>query len=303
MIDSIARNSSSEIPIWFRANDHDLFGILTLPQGVPRRIGVVFLNGGEPVAAVDRNRLSAILARRLAASGFHVFRFDYHGIGESSGKDVSPELDRPFTTDLMSAVDELRQRGLDEFIFVGRCFGARTALSAVGRIQRLRGLAFISMPWQNTITWGERLLNACLNVCPPGLRLRSRAVFSYRLRLGWHFRLIYHGIRNRAQRAWPLSRNNGRAGVGWVSIPLERQLRRAIEERVPLLFLYGTKDDDTEEFRRVQEGTIGSLLAQAGARVQVFEPSGHMHALLTISIQQAVITRIHEWVDAVAREG
>lgn len=295
MIDSIPKNSSSEIPIWFRANDQDLFGVITLPQSVPRRIGVVFLDGGQCV----RNRLSAVLARRLAESGFHVFRFDYHGTGESSGECDTFELHRPFTADLMSAVDELRRRGVDEFILVGRCFGARTALSAVGRIPRLRGLALISMPWYDTIAWSERFLDAL----PPGLRFRTISIISHRTPLGSLLRFICYGIRNWVRRPWPLSRKTDRAGVNWISPHVESRVRRAIEDGVPLLFLHGAEDSDSWEFRRVQEGDIGALLARTDARVQVFTSSGHMHGLLTISIQQTVITRIHEWADAVASTG
>ncbi len=303
MIDNTDRNSISEIPIWFRADHHDLFGILTLPQGVPRRIGVVCVNPGKH-PAIDRNRRSVILARRLAASGFHVLRFDYHGTGESSGKDVTFHLERPFTTDLISAVNELRRRGLDQFILIGRCFGARTALSAVTRVHGLRGLALISMPFYDSSSWTERLNE----VCPQGMRSRISTGLAKRPQLRWHLRVIYYGMRRRLQRLWPLSRNGDgatadRAGVDWISLSVERWLRRAMEGCVPLLFLHATNDYDYEEFRHALEGPMGTLIAQAGDRAQVSTLPGNVtiHSSVTLSLQEPIITRIQEWVDTVAR--
>ena len=72
--------SRTELPVRFPVADERAFGILTEPLGTARGIGVVLLN-----ATSDRNRLQTRLARRLAAIGFHVLRFDYRGFGESSG--------------------------------------------------------------------------------------------------------------------------------------------------------------------------------------------------------------------------
>src|SRR5712692_11849346 len=143
--------SRSEIPVRFRAGEEEIFGILSEPLTTARGVGVVLLN-----ATSDRNRFLPRLARRLAGSGFHVLRFDYHGFGESSGPFTGTALkhamitlttlEEPFTHDLLGAVAELQRRGIDKIMLIGRCFGSRTALSGVQQIQGLRGVALISMP-------------------------------------------------------------------------------------------------------------------------------------------------------------
>jgi len=86
-----------------------------------------------------------------------------------------------------------------------------------------------------------------------------------------------------------------------MSPSVERWLRRTIGDRVPLLLLHATKDDDHEEFRHALEGPMGTLIGQAGDRVQISTLSGYVRVLpMTLGIQQAIITRVQQWVDSVA---
>lgn len=66
-------------------------------------MGVITLTGGASITGIDRNRLYVRLARKLAARGFYVLRFDYHGVGESMGK-AQYDLEEPFVTDLDGAI-------------------------------------------------------------------------------------------------------------------------------------------------------------------------------------------------------
>ena len=298
MSDGSRGMSIYESPIRFQAGRDDLFGILTTPRGAPRHIGVVLLNGGAETPSTSRNRLSVTLARRLAASGYHVLRFDHHGAGESTGSVSRYSLNRPFTGDLIGAVEELRRRGIDQFVFVGRCFGARTALSAVGRVTGLLGLAFISVPLHDFSAWNETLGK----VVRPGLQPRTLVGLLDRRRRRWHFRVLYYGIRKWARRPLSLFDNRYRAEMDWISLSVERWLRRAVTNRVPLLFLYGTDEDHYKEFRQAQEGAIGALLAQAREYAQVCTLDGPVHDLTTIWVQEAIMARIHEWIEGVAAQ-
>jgi len=118
--------------------DRSLVGILNenLKAVVPGEnslIGVLLLNSGL-IHHIGPNRIYVKIARRLAALGFVVLRFDLSGIGDSG-----PRKDKmPFAE---SVIDEVRQamdylehfKGIKQFICVGVCSGATASaqISAV----------------------------------------------------------------------------------------------------------------------------------------------------------------------------
>lgn len=85
-----------EQPIHIAGDGFDMLGILTLPApGMPmRRIGVVVVVGGAQYR-VGSHRQFVRLARRLAAAGHPVLRFDLPGMGDSPGEPVPFENTAP----------------------------------------------------------------------------------------------------------------------------------------------------------------------------------------------------------------
>ncbi|MGQ0570531.1 MAG: alpha/beta fold hydrolase, partial [Armatimonadota bacterium] len=135
-----------ESPVVFPAGDESIYGILVEPSHAARDVGVILLSGGGYLAMTHRNRMWVHLARWLAAEGFPVLRFDYHGVGESTGDIDGLGLERPFVADLMGAANTLRNRRISNLVLVGSCFGARTILASVERIPELRGAVLLSTP-------------------------------------------------------------------------------------------------------------------------------------------------------------
>jgi dienelactone hydrolase len=84
------------------------------------------------------------LARAVARAGHVSFRFDYHGVGESTGATPVARRDAPFLDDLDAAFDWLRTQGCRRFLVVGSCFGAQTALLAVPGRAEIRGVGLLS---------------------------------------------------------------------------------------------------------------------------------------------------------------
>ena len=76
----------SEHAIGFVCGDEQLLGILSQPAK-PASLGVVIVVGG-PQYRVGSHRQFVLLARALAAAGYAVLRFDYRGMGDSSGGPV-----------------------------------------------------------------------------------------------------------------------------------------------------------------------------------------------------------------------
>jgi dienelactone hydrolase len=120
----------AEEAVLFACGEERLFGILTHPPGEPRGVAVVFLQGAGYVPSFNHNRLWVTLSQRIARDGFHAFRFDYRGVGESTGTVARVELDRPVLDDLLAALDCVRRGGVERFVLVGSCAGALTALAA-----------------------------------------------------------------------------------------------------------------------------------------------------------------------------
>src|SRR6185369_8424395 len=102
------------------------------------------------------NDISVRLCRAVSAFGFHAFRFDYHGAGESGGHSDRFHLAEPFTLDLEGAIRCLRNRGVTRFVLVGSCFGARTVLAAAPSVVGLLSVILLCPPVRD-IAMGERM--------------------------------------------------------------------------------------------------------------------------------------------------
>ena len=95
-------------PFFFGDSDAPLFGVYHPPAGrSPRDEAVLLCYPGCP-EYVWVHRVYRRLADRLCAAGFHVFRFDYHGVGDSAGETGSGGPER-WKEDVAAAAAELRE--------------------------------------------------------------------------------------------------------------------------------------------------------------------------------------------------
>ena len=91
-----------ETPVFIQAGQETLSGIVGTPGRDPKGLGVIVLAGGWRGTSAGRNRVLVRLCRRLLASGFHTMRFDYAGMGESTGAQKRTLAD-PSVEDLTAA--------------------------------------------------------------------------------------------------------------------------------------------------------------------------------------------------------
>ncbi|HVZ73438.1 MAG TPA: alpha/beta hydrolase [Polyangia bacterium] len=105
-----------------------LSGVVTEPAaGSPKRPAVLLLNAGL-LHRVGPNRLYVTIARRLAAAGWPVLRFDYSGLGESDARRDEVPLLQSMSEEGKAAMDFLAKEGVaDTFIPMGLCAGAENA--------------------------------------------------------------------------------------------------------------------------------------------------------------------------------
>lgn len=138
--------SCTERAITFACGAESLVGVLAVPPDAPQPLGVVVIVGG-PQYRAGSHRQFVLLARALAAAGYPVLRFDYRGMGDSTGAlrdfaDVTP--------DVGAAIDALQAAlpGVQQVALWGLCDGASAALMYCERNRdpRVRGLCLLN-PW------------------------------------------------------------------------------------------------------------------------------------------------------------
>lgn len=137
-------NFSEEI-LAFSCAGERLQGVLARPA-LPASCGVLVLVGG-PQYRVGSHRQFLLLARRLAAAGHAVARFDYRGMGDSEGAARSFEQ---VSDDVAAALDAFREAcpQVEKVVLWGLCDAASAALLYCGerRDPRVAGLCLLN-PW------------------------------------------------------------------------------------------------------------------------------------------------------------
>lgn len=281
----------NERPVFFSAGAEDLFGIITEPTAEPRNVALILLTGGA-VPAPNRNRLSVRIARRVAALGFHTLRFDYRGVGESTGVTESYRLDRPFAEDVLAGVRCLEAQGIQGFALAGTCFGARTALASVDRISRLRGVALLAPPVRD-FEMGTVAIEAkpTAHYVKRALRLRTmrRLLDPDRRRLYGRMARTKLSAVARSSRVVPGPARDE------VSPRFAEPLAQLASRGVPVLLAYGSDDEFYGPFREARP-KLAALLEVPGARVEERLVPGRIHGLSRLAVQDEVANLIEDWL-------
>jgi uncharacterized protein len=133
---------------------HTLFGTLHSPARPREDLPVIVLLSPGVKMRVGPGRLYVPLTDSLVEMGYRVFRFDFYGLGDSSGElqetmlaDVYNNIEvGRYVADSRSAIQWLRQNtGAKKFILGGLCGGAITALLTAEREPDVEGLLSLGM--------------------------------------------------------------------------------------------------------------------------------------------------------------
>ncbi len=125
-----------------------LVGVLTRPRGPcdPDRAAIILDSGRNH--RIGWARQSVELARRLAANGVAVLRFDNAGIGDSPPRGDGEHLalyHADGITDVAAALDEMQRRGHPRVTLIGACSGAHQAFHAARTGDpRIAGLVLVN---------------------------------------------------------------------------------------------------------------------------------------------------------------
>ncbi|NYG07386.1 pimeloyl-ACP methyl ester carboxylesterase [Phycicoccus badiiscoriae] len=114
---------------WFGLSGRELFGWLCSPAGATAATGALLC---PPLGEEEHNAHETfrILAHRLANRGIVSLRFDYHGIGDSTGRWDDPNRVDAWIQSVTDAAEVLRSTGVAHVVGVGMRLGAALAATA-----------------------------------------------------------------------------------------------------------------------------------------------------------------------------
>lgn len=215
---------------------------------------------GGPQTRVGSHRQFVHLARAVAREGVPVLRFDYRGMGDSSGERRTFEA---IDEDLRAGVEVLcRETGVREVMLWGLCDGATASLMYAPTDARVRGVVAVN-PWARTpdVEAASRLRHYYLQ------RLLSRAfwskLFSGRFRLRESSRDLSSAVRAAGRK--PQADFLARMDDGWAAF------------QGPLLFVLSGRDYTAREFETwvAREPRRVRRLQQQGTRVVRIDDADH----------------------------
>lgn len=122
--------STIRFPTWFGTDESSLFGAVELPADRRVRGGVVVV-GSLGIEQVTTYRGARALTRELAGRGFLTLRYDHLGTGSSTGEQLSDSAWDDWELGIASAVEWIRDQGVEDVTVVGIRAGALIAASAL----------------------------------------------------------------------------------------------------------------------------------------------------------------------------
>ncbi len=266
-----------------------LVGIITNPEVKTdgkkvERPAVVLLNSGT-LHRVGPNRVYVKLARKLAADGFLVLRFDLSGIGDSQlPGSAASEGDARFISDTREAMDFLSDvHGVNKFILMGICSGADNAFSVACIDERVVGVNMIEpFSFPTTGYFAQSYSHSFLK-----LRSWKRLLTGQSEVWGIIKGLfVYHTSKETRQ----LTEN-------WELPPKEKlisDLRALLQRGLNLCFIYVADGCGHYNYSKLLESEVSGLTIQGNPRFEFLEGSDHLFTLL--EHQTWLTTVIHDWI-------
>jgi pimeloyl-ACP methyl ester carboxylesterase len=297
--------ASDETPRFFEVDGDRLFGIVTTPR-VSNGVGVLIIQGGDTVnVSLLRNRMAVRLARRLSELGYTCFRFDYHGLGESTGVIGELRLSSPFTNDAAAAARVLMEAGVSKILLAGACFSSRTALSTAPELDDVVGIVMATPPigsYERKEAVAERMARerSVGEYAKLALRPKTLKRLFDKDRRAFYLKLAKKKINQVFRNARATTGGDG-GNLWWVSRHFLGPLATMSERRTPVLIAYGVDDPLLREFERAEEGELGRILDKSAGLIEVVrDMPGIIHGFPAVEGQEAFLDLAVDWIEKTA---
>jgi pimeloyl-ACP methyl ester carboxylesterase len=271
-----------------------LIGIVTDPlsrNGNHPKSAVILLNPGI-VHRVAPGRIYVKMARALAAMGFMVLRFDFSGIGDSPVRYDNLPFDKSAVRETQDAMHFLQTtRGIDRFILLGGCSGARVALQTACCDSRVVGAFLINLQMsddddQSSDQIGRTAAFYYWNFARFDLKSWSRLLTGKT-----DYRKILRALGFRARKQLLSGRKMSPESQ------LAVNLRMLAERGVCVTFVYAESDPRLDDLREGLGRELRQLRALAKVRVEIIPRSDHTFS--SLHDQDNLLKKICELTDAI----
>ncbi|NOT12410.1 MAG: hydrolase 1, exosortase A system-associated [Methylococcaceae bacterium] len=268
---------NKEIPIVFQCHEVNLLGIIHTSANAST-LGVLLVVGG-PQYRVGSHRQFVLLARMLADNHIPVMRFDYRGMGDAEGEQMSFDT---VDDDIAAAINAFYQVSpdLSGIVIWGLCDAASAALFYAYQDERVRGLVLLN-PWvyteQSAATvylkhyYLQRLLN------PDFWRKLFSLKFDYLQSVASLLTLVKKTINRTPKADLDATTENGFQIVS-ASLSLPVRMRECLRRfKHPILLILSGRDLTADEFRAAIAGDRQwqSLLSDVRVTRHDFMASDH----------------------------
>jgi uncharacterized protein len=281
----------TEKGISFACGPDTLVGVLTIPERPAARSVLIVIGG--PQYRAGSHRQFTLLARALANAGFAALRFDYRGMGDSSGDRRSFE---DVQDDIRAATDVMYAElpFLAEVVIWGLCDAASAGLFYSYKDCRISGLVIVN-PWVRTIQGEARAYVKHYYVS----RLSDAELWRKVLKGNFDF---WSSIKSLASLLRTLLRHQKKrqADIATNDKPLpERMLDAWAKFRGRLLLILSGDDFTAQEFRDVVQGSARWKQLVGGDRVARFEMPEANHTFSRREwrdqVAEATLTWLRSW--------
>jgi pimeloyl-ACP methyl ester carboxylesterase len=271
--------------VFFPCEGLSLAGILTVPAD-PNGFAVLIPWGGGAYPSSGRNRLRARLAKTVAERGFHAFRFDYRGVGESDGEYRLPDLGSPYVEEIVAASEWLNSQGLTRLVIVANCFGGWSSLVAAPLIPNLEGIAVVNSP----------------------VRRDHQQAVAVQHSWQWWFtqigRLSFKKLRSPQRRARYRKMVAAKAaaivGTPRSDSRFVQAIRNLLSRNVPILLIYGNDDFRADLESELNLG-LRPAIDEAGPITRLTLVDERLEGCASLEAQQVLLNEVVPWLDDVLR--
>ncbi len=240
-----------EHPARFACGEETLIGVLARPAAGCAPLGVIIVVGG-PQYRAGSHRQFVLLARAFAAAGYPTLRFDYRGLGDSSG---APRSFEDIGDDVRAAIDYMfaNERELRGAVLWGLCDAASAAMMYASSDRRIAGLA-LANPWARS---------------PQTLaKTRLRHYYAQRLLSRAFWQKLLSGRFNPFRSAREIAGSVGQAMQNSTAHDFRDRMQRGVERfGGPILWIFSGDDLTAREFLAFAgERRLESLVASGRTR-------------------------------------
>jgi uncharacterized protein len=283
----------SEAAVIFSCNSDSLVGILHRPDSDEHRdLGILIVVGG-PQYRVGSHRQFTLMARVLAEAGFPVFRFDYRGMGDSTG---DPRTFESVDDDIRAAVDAFLAAapGVHRVVLFGLCDAAAAVWMYCLQDARLAGL-ILANPWVRTLAGESKAFVRHYYL----RRLMQRSFWTKAFSGGLRPMDSARGVLTYLRRAVTATTRDAKADAEHI---LDRMRRGATTFAQPMMILLSDRDLTAREFEGLVQDSRDwrNLMARPNVEVNTICDSDH-----TFSGRDALerATRItQDWLSMMVRQ-